>query len=59
MNALLMLPEDSRRQILVDFDPSKESQDEVEARSGVTYSEYFESRADAEFTLRSRQADSF
>jgi hypothetical protein len=40
-----------RKPFIVDFDPSKESQEDVERRHGVTFSEYHQDRLHAERAL--------
>jgi len=45
MSALIITPLDKRKPFIVDFDPSKESQEDVERRLGVSFSEHHESRA--------------
>lgn len=40
-----------RKPFIVDFDPSKESQEDVERRHGVPFSEYHEDRMHAERAL--------
>jgi hypothetical protein len=55
MPALIITPikEDSVRTRIkiVDFDPSKESQEDLERRHGVSFSEYYEDRLHAERAL--------
>jgi hypothetical protein len=57
MAALIITPmeQKSQRPFIVEFDSSKESQEEVEQRHGVSYSEYFQDRQHAERALNMRE----
>jgi hypothetical protein len=59
MPVLVIACEHDRKERIVAFDPANESQADIEARRGVSFSEYFESRGQAEFAIASRQPDSF
>jgi hypothetical protein len=55
MHALLITTLTKRpKALIVEFDPRCESQEEVERRHGVTFSEYFETPAHAKFELERR-----
>lgn len=55
MHALLITTMTKRTRVLiVEFDPHCESQEEVERRHGVTFSEYFETPPEARFASASR-----
>lgn len=51
MAVLVIVREGDKRPLTVDFDPSKESQEDVEHRHGVSYSDYYEDRDHAERAL--------
>ena len=51
MPVLVIRPEGEKQPLIVDFDPTKELQHDVEKRYGVSFSEYYESRADANYVL--------
>jgi hypothetical protein len=59
MAVLVITRTRDRKPLIVEFDPAKESQADVEARHGVSFSEYFESRGSAEVAMASRQPDTF
>ena len=66
MNAVLVITPMDRgslkkrqRPLIVEFDPSKESQEEVELRYGASFSEYYVDRAHAVRALAMVASDCF
>lgn len=55
MRALIITPAVGR-QFIADYDPFKESQEQVERRYGVSYSEDFDDRLHAERALDMRKS---